>query len=91
MMKNTVFLSVALVLLTLVALAQQSAKPLYRLEESYLRWRLQPSEQSYGETDGKHLKHPAVESTAGKANFRILPAASGSSLWNVDESFGSWR
>jgi hypothetical protein len=70
MMKNTVFLSVTLVSLTLVALAQQSAKPLYRLEDSYLRWRLQPSEQSYGEIDGKHLKQYVEDLTAISRRYR---------------------
>jgi hypothetical protein len=70
MMKNAVFLSLALVLLTLVALAQQSARPLYKLEDSYLRWRLQPSEQSYGEIDGKHLKQYVEDLTAISRRYR---------------------
>jgi len=60
-MKNIVFLAVALVWLGLVAAAQQPAKPLYVLEDSYLKWRLLPSEQAYLSIDGKHRDFATVQ------------------------------
>ena len=69
-MKNTVFLAVALVWLGLVAAAQQPAKPLYVLEDSYLKWRLLPSEQAYLSIDGKHLKQYVEELTAISRRYR---------------------
>ena len=69
-MKNIVFLAVALVWLGLVAAAQQPAKPLYVLEDSYLKWRLLPSEQAYLSIDGKHLKQYVEELTAISRRYR---------------------
>ena len=69
-MKNIVFLTVALVWLGLVAAAQQPAKPLYVLEDSYLKWRLLPSEQAYLSIDGKHLKQYVEELTAISRQYR---------------------
>ena len=69
-MKNIVFLTVALVWLGLVAAAQQPAKPLYVLEDSYLKWRLLPSEQAYLSIDGKHLKQYVEELTAISRRYR---------------------
>jgi hypothetical protein len=69
-MKNIVFLIVALVWLGLVAAAQQPAKPLYVLEDSYLKWRLLPSEQAYLSIDGKHLKQYVEELTAISRRYR---------------------
>lgn len=34
----------------------EPVKPLYVLEDSYMNWRLLPSEQAYASIDGKHLK-----------------------------------
>ena len=69
-MKNIVFLIVTLVWLGLVAAAQQPAKPLYVLEDSYLKWRLLPSEQAYLSIDGKHLKQYVEELTAISRRYR---------------------
>jgi hypothetical protein len=43
---------------------REPMKPLYVLEDSYVNWRLAPTEQSYGSIDGKHLKQ-YVEDQAG--------------------------
>ena len=69
-MKNIVFLAVALVWLGLVAAAQQPAKPLYVLEDSYLKWRLLPSEQAYLSIDGEHLQQYVEELTAISRRYR---------------------
>ena len=52
------------------ASAQQSAKPLYVLEDSYLRWRLLPAEQAYLSIDGKHLKQYVEDLTAISRRYR---------------------
>jgi hypothetical protein len=69
-MKSTLFLVLSLVGVISVASAQQSAKPLYVLEDSYLRWRLQPSEQAYAAIDGKHLKQYVEDQTAISRRYR---------------------
>ena len=69
-MKSTAFVALTLVCWTLAALAQQPAKPLYVLEDSYLRWRLLPSEQSYAAIDGKHLKQYVEDLTAISRRYR---------------------
>ena len=55
---------------SVVASAQQTAKPLYVLEDSYLRWRLLPEEQAYLSIDGKHLKQYVEEQTAISRAYR---------------------
>lgn len=69
-MKNAVRLALALVSLTLIASSQQAAKPLYVLEDSYLRWRLEPAEQGYGAIDGNHLKQYVEDQTAISRRYR---------------------
>jgi hypothetical protein len=69
-MKNGVLIALAVVLLTLVAIAQQKAKPLYVLEDSYLRWRLPPAEQAYADIDGRHLKQYVEDLTAISRRYR---------------------
>ena len=49
---------------------QGPAKPLYLLEDSYLRWRLLPSEQSYAAIDGKHLKTYVEDQAAISRRYR---------------------
>ena len=45
-------------------------KPLYILEDSYLRWRLSPSEQAYAAIDGKHLKQYVEDQAAISRRYR---------------------
>jgi hypothetical protein len=54
----------------MVAAAQEPATPAYALEDSYLRWRLLPSEQAYLSIDGKHLKQYVEELTAISRQYR---------------------
>jgi hypothetical protein len=68
--KSTVFLALSLVWVTSVASAQEPAKPLYVLEDSYLRWRLVPAEQAYLSIDGKHLKQYVEDQTAISRRYR---------------------
>jgi len=56
--------------LSISASAQQPAKPLYVLEDSYLRWRLLPAEQAYLSIDGKHLKQYVEDQTAISRRYR---------------------
>jgi len=56
--------------LSISASAQQVAKPLYVLEDSYLRWRLLPAEQAYLSIDGKHLKQYVEDQTAISRRYR---------------------
>ena len=79
MVKNSVSLTLLLVWLFLLApsvRAQSSGgtpepvKPLYVLEDSYLRWRLLPSEQAYAAIDGKHLKQYVEDLTAISRRYR---------------------
>src|SRR6266853_967842 len=65
-----VFLALSLVWVTSVSSAQAPAKPLYVLEDSYLRWRLLPAEQAYLSIDGKHLKEYVEEQTAISRRYR---------------------
>src|SRR6266700_4632295 len=65
-----VFLALSLVWVTSVASAQEPAKPLYVLEDSYLRWRLLPAEQAYSSIDGKHLKQYVEDQTAISRRYR---------------------
>ena len=46
-MKSMALFALSLAWVTSVASAQAPAKPLYVLEDSYLRWRLLPAEQAY--------------------------------------------
>ena len=69
-MSNAICFVPGLALLTLLAVAQQPAKPLYVLEDSYLRWRLLPAEQSYDAIDGKHLKQYVEDLTAISRRYR---------------------
>ena len=70
MVKSIVFLALSLAWATSVASAQEPAKPLYVLEDSYLRWRLLPAEQAYLSIDGKHLKQYVEEQTAISRRYR---------------------
>src|SRR5215831_20910859 len=45
-------------------------KPLYVLEDSYLKWRLLPSEQQYASIDGRHLKDYVDDQTAISRRYR---------------------
>jgi hypothetical protein len=45
-------------------------KPLYVLEDSYVGWRLQPSEQAYAVIDGKHLKEYVSDQAAISRHYR---------------------
>ena len=49
---------------------QEPMKPLYVLEDSYLKWRLLPAEQSYASIDGKHLKDFVEDQTAISRRYR---------------------
>lgn len=69
-MKSTALFLLALASLSVVASAQQPGKPLYALEDSYLRWRLLPSEQAYLSIDGKHLKQYVEDLTAISRRYR---------------------
>src|SRR5690349_14069944 len=69
-MKNLVLLWLTLVCLAFVCAAQEPAKPLDALEESYLRWRLLPAEQSYLTIEGKHLKQYVEDLTAISRRYR---------------------
>src|ERR1700730_1378877 len=65
-----VFLALSLVWLTAVTSAQEPPKPLYVLEDSYLRWRSLPAEQAYLSIDGKHLKQYVDDLTAISRRYR---------------------
>jgi hypothetical protein len=45
-------------------------KPLYNLEDSYVGWRLSPSEQAYASIDGKHLKTYVADQAAISRRYR---------------------
>src|SRR6202167_4251285 len=45
-------------------------KPLYVLEDSYVGWRLPPSEQAYAAIDGKHLKEYVSDQAAISRHYR---------------------
>jgi hypothetical protein len=45
-------------------------KPLYVLEDSYVGWRILPSEQKYASIDGKHLKEYVNEQAAISRHYR---------------------
>src|SRR5207237_1716613 len=68
--KSMVLLALSLVAVSVVASAQEPAKPLYVLEDSYLRWRLLPAEQPYSSIDGKHLKQYVEDQTAISRRYR---------------------
>src|SRR5262245_47699961 len=50
--------------------ATRAPEPLYVLEDSYLKWRLQPSEQAYAAIDGKHLKEYVNDLSAISRRYR---------------------
>jgi|HubBroStandDraft_1064217.scaffolds.fasta_scaffold82983_1 hypothetical protein len=50
--------------------SQEPMKPLYVLEDSYLKWRLLPAEQPYAAIDGKHLKEYVSDQTAISRRYR---------------------
>src|SRR3974377_2125666 len=56
-------------LLSMVA-AAQPAKHSNSPEDSYLNWRLLPSEQTYLSIDGQHLKQYVEEQTAISRRYR---------------------
>jgi peptidase M28-like protein len=68
--KSMVFLALSLAGVSLVASAQEPAKPQSVLEDSYLRWRLLPAEQAYLSIDGKHLKQYVEDQTAISRRYR---------------------
>lgn len=70
MRKSLGLIALSLAGLSITASAQQPAKPLYVLEDSYLRWRLLPEEQAYLSIDGKHLKQYVEEQTAISRRYR---------------------
>ena len=70
MAKSMGFLALSLVAVSLAASAQEPVKPLYVLEDSYLRWRLLPAEQAYLSIDGKHLKQYVEDQTAISRRYR---------------------
>lgn len=70
MVKNILFLAISLFWVTSVAPAQEPTKPRNASEDSYLRWRLLPSEQAYLSIDGKHLKQYVEELTAISRQYR---------------------
>ncbi len=49
---------------------QEPMKPLYVLEDSYINWRLLPSEQAYASIDGKHLKEYVEDQAAISRRYR---------------------
>src|SRR5258708_26627798 len=63
-----VFLALSLAAVSVVASAQEQAKP--SLEDSYLRWRSLPAEQAYSSIDGKHLKQYVEDQTAISRRYR---------------------
>lgn len=69
-MRSIVLFALPLMWVPSVASAQQPAKPLHGLEDSYLRWRLLPAEQAYLSIDGKHLKQYVEELTAISRSYR---------------------
>src|SRR5258707_5280789 len=69
-MKSMMVFALSLAWVASVASAQAPAKPLYVLEDSYLRWRLQPDEQAYLSIDGKHLKQYVEDQTAISRRYR---------------------
>src|SRR5438477_8259678 len=69
-MKSMMVFALSLVGVASIASAQAPAKPLYVLEDSYLRWRLLPAEQAYLSIDGKHLKQYVEEQTAMSRRYR---------------------
>jgi hypothetical protein len=48
----------------------QPMKPLYVLEDSYIGWRLLPSEQGYASIDGRHLKEYVSDQAAISLRYR---------------------
>ncbi len=69
MAKSMVFLALSLVSVSLVASAQEPAKP-SQVENPYLDWRLQPAEQAYLSIDGRHLKQYVEDQTAMSRRYR---------------------
>src|SRR2546427_6215010 len=65
-----VSLALSLVWVTSVASAQEPAKPLHVLEDSYLRWRLLPAERAYLSIDGNHLKPYVADLAAVSRRYR---------------------
>lgn len=56
--------------MALLCAAQEPVKPLYVLEDSYLKWRLLPAEQPYSSIDGQHLKEYVNDQTAISRRYR---------------------
>ena len=54
----------------LFAQAPQPPKPLYVLEDAYLKWRQLPAEKTYEAIDGKHLKQYVEEQAAMSRRYR---------------------
>jgi hypothetical protein len=70
MPKRVTLVYTCLVGLSMVAAAQEPAKPNNASEDSYLRWRLLPSEQAYLSIDGHHLEQYVEELTAISRRYR---------------------
>ena len=70
MLKRLTVVCFCLAWLGMVAAAQEAAKHPSTSEDSYLNWRLLPSEQSYLSIDGEHLKQYVEELTAISRRYR---------------------
>src|SRR6266478_7739427 len=68
--KSIMVLALSLVAVSVVASAQEPAKPSDVLEGSYLNWRSLPAEQVYSSIDGKHLKQYVEDQTAISRRYR---------------------
>ena len=71
--RNAIWLGITFVAAALTAAQPQTrgtVKPLYALEDSYLKWRLLPSEQQYSAIDGVHLKQFVDDQTAISRRYR---------------------
>ena len=50
--------------------APEPMKPLYALEDAYLKYRVQPADQPYSSIDGNHLKEYVKDQTAISRRYR---------------------
>jgi hypothetical protein len=70
MLKKLPIVCLCVVWWSMAAAGQEAAKPAGAPEDSYLRWRLLPSEQAYLSIDGDHLKRYVEELTAISRTYR---------------------
>jgi len=70
MAKSMMILALSLVSVSLVASAQEPAKPVDAPKLSYLDWRLLPAEKGYLSIDGRHLKEYVEDQTAISRRYR---------------------